>query len=382
MNRPDTIPDLAAALAGYRACLERLRHGRGAAVNLPDVPFFLLGMGNRRKLLYRAGTLSDARTGEVLQRWDVASELIVPSIYTVAITTHGGQKVEIVEDEQGVWLITGAGHSALSESRLLLPTFSGHPYAPVLRVLHQEVLVNIVNGLPVPNFFVYPRPWYRDGAMMAMVLRETGNLDLLHSWIAGLSDPYDSNNGEAEPDNLGQALMLISLVSDRFHPLVPAILAEMARCQVANHVEGRTDGAAHPVYQTKWAKSGLSALRLHDSYSVPLVPDSYSALVWWAYRDWHVDDGSRFPRHVATLYPYLAWAQDHFYGRQTAPVGNRDYPLTWEARASQAQYAGMARISPLYTEQSLCAPHTWHAAEMFLHLLQPPLAAPKGGGTP
>lgn len=66
----------------------------------------------------------------------------------------------------------------------------------------------------------------------------------------------------------------------------------------------------------------------------------------------------------------LAWAEDHFYGEKRGPLGNRDYPLSWEANASQADYKRMNRISPLYSEQKLSVPHTWHAAEMFLRLLE------------
>jgi len=45
------------------------------------------------------------------------------------------------------------------------------------------------------------------------------------------------------------------------------------------------------------------------------------------------------------------------------------YPLTWEAHASQANYAGMKLVSKEYTGRKICAPHSWHAAEMFLFLL-------------
>ena len=48
----------------------------------------------------------------------------------------------------------------------------------------------------------------------------------------------------------------------------------------------------------------------------------------------------------------------------------RDYPLTWEAHASQADYEGMRRIDAAYVEGQLCAPLTWHAAEMFLYLYE------------
>ena len=62
--------------------------------------------------------------------------------------------------------------------------------------------------------------------MIAECLRRTGNLGLIKDWILTLSEPFDSVAGdEREPDNLGQALFLISLVSDKEHPLVGKILA-------------------------------------------------------------------------------------------------------------------------------------------------------------
>ena len=35
------------------------------------------------------------------------------------------------------------------------------------------------SGELVPNLWIYPRPWYRDAAMMALCFEETGNVDLL-----------------------------------------------------------------------------------------------------------------------------------------------------------------------------------------------------------
>ena len=43
-----------------------------------------------------------------------------------------------------------------------------------------------------------------------------------------------------------------------------------------------------------------------------------------------------------------------------------------EAKASQARYSGMDRVAPVYAEQKICTPHTWHAAEAFLYLLEKP----------
>jgi hypothetical protein len=49
-------------------------------------------------------------------------------------------------------------------------------------------------------------------------------------------------------------------------------------------------------------------------------------------------------------------------------LANRDYPLTWEQHASQARYEGMKIVAEEFVRQRLAAPHTWHAAEVFLYL--------------
>lgn len=355
------------ALGKYRAELDVLRQAYGGVRELPDVPFFLFGMGPRRKLIYQAGVLRDARSGDVIKQWNIASETIVPPDYAVSVATRDGRSIQIVEDQHGIWVEEDGQRTALSRSHIHLPTFAGHTYASILRVLHQEVLINVIDGQPVPCYFVYRTPWYRDAALMAMVLKETGNLDVIRDWILGLREPFDRNNaGEAEADNLGQALYLISLVSDQAHPLVGTILESLPQFEHGQSINGRSDFAEYPVYQTKWAKFGLQALGLPDPYIIPPVQDTYSPLVWWLFSDQHVDS----QRFNSPDYPYLDWAWDHFYGEQGGPLSNRDYPLSWEAKASQADYDGMALLSKAYTDQKLCVPHTWHAAEMFLYLLE------------
>ena len=50
---------------------------------------------------------------------------------------------------------------------------------------------------------------------------------MLKKWILHPDSPYDFNNGgEAEADNLGQTLYLLSLFTDSTHPLVKQIKAE------------------------------------------------------------------------------------------------------------------------------------------------------------
>lgn len=361
-------PSLVDLLAEYRRRLAALRQSWQHTCDLPRTPFFLFGMGARRKLLYREGELVDALNGEVLRRWEVQAEWIVPPAYTVLIETRAGGRVEIREDERGVWLVEDGLWVQLSpELPIRLPDFIGNPNALVLRVLHQEILVNIRAGLPVPNFFVYPRPWYRDAAMMAMVLRETGNLDLIRDWVLALDDPYDHNNGNDEPDNLGQVLYLLSLFDAHEHPLVGRVLSEIGRFRLGDYLDGITDGGQHPVYQTQWIKFGLGSLGLPDPYRLPALPDSYAELCWWGLP---LSFAAREREPASPDYPYLTWAADITHRGYLGPLSSRDYPLTWEANASQAAYAGLELISPEYAARRLAAPHTWHAAEMFFRLFR------------
>ena len=360
------------ALAAYRTELAACRAAHGGSYDVPDVKFFLFGMGSRTKFLYRGGILFDAKSGKELQRWKVRKEIIVPSDYMVSLETEDGVALTLREDSEAVWMEKSGQRTAVEGTRsaVKLPDFAGKKFPLVLRVLHQELLVNIVEAGPVPNFFVYEKPWYRDGAMVALALRETGNLDLLKPWIPGLHEPFDKNNkGETEADNLGQVLFLISLVSDKNHPLVEKVLAEIPRFEktdaTGKYILGRSDFSDHPVYQTKWLKYGLRALGLPDPYVIPKVADGYSALFWMDYRDQHVAGKDSDDRGA---YPYLGWACDHFHNTKKSPLSNRDYPLTWEQNASEANYGGLKLISPELVEKRISLPHTWHAAEAFLLL--------------
>ncbi len=361
--------ELSVARDAYRKALEQVRKEHGGAYKLPAIDFFLFGMGSRDKYIYAGGQLRNALTDQVVRTWEVGEELIVPPSYTVALRTEDGKAVFISEDESAVWVEVDGKREAISEGDVKLPDFKGRKHQLVLRVLHQELLVNVVDGKPVPNFFVYSKPWYRDGAMMAMAFQSTGNLHVIKKWILGLREPYDRNNsGETEADNLGQALYLASLVSDKSHPLVPTVRKELARFEKDRWIEGRSDFSLHPVYQTKWAKFGLQALELDDPYTVPGMKDSYAALFWWEYK---ADDMPGQPLLLSSdNYPYLAWAACHYSGKKQGKLSDRDYPLTWEAKASQAKYEGITKIGAEYARRTVCAPHTWHAAEAFLYLIE------------
>ena len=390
--QPTTHTNPAGALLAYRENLAQLRQEHPNHRDLPDLKFFLFGMGDRLKLIYRDGRLLNALTGNIEEQWRVQEEIIVPSEYLVHLTMTDGTTLQIREDETGVWLIQPGKRPKLipgTRSRLNLPLFTGKRFGPVLRVLHHEILINVIHGRPVPNFLVYYKPWYRDATLMAMVLRETNNLHQIQDWIMAIRDPFDRNNhGIAEADNPGEVLFLVSLVSDKTHPVVQMALDSVKRFEKDNFIVGKTDYAEHPVFQTKWLKYGLKSLGLPDPYSIPKLYDSYSVLFWWDYRTEHVPApsvaGKNFDNGSSRNYPYLVWAEDHFNTpsrssrsragtgagelNKRGMLGNLDYPLSWEQQASDAHYPGLTVLDKDLVKQKLAFPHTWHAAEMFLLL--------------
>lgn len=354
------------ALLTYRDNLALLRKDHPNKFTLPAVSFFLFGMGNRTKILYKNGMVIDIKTGRTIRKWRIKSEIIVPSEYLVHLELTNGKSLDIQENEEGVYVHENNLQLVLSESPLKLPSFSDKKFGSILAVLHHEVLMNIDEGLPLPNFLVYQKPWYKSASMMTMVLKETGNIALVTPWILNLNEPFDRNNQKmADVDNLGQALYMISTVSDRRHPLVEKILEEADGYKNNKHLEGKTDYAFHPVYQTKWLKFGLRALGISDGFELPMLYDSYSPLMWIDYKLENVG-GLQLEESMGSNSPYMLWAEDHFYNQKRGFLGNADYPLSWESNAPDANYEEMTRIDAKYTETKTSATHGWHAAEMFL----------------
>ena len=344
---------------------------------MPDIEFFLFGMGNRTKILYKNGILKNAITGEIIKEWSVKRDLIIPNDYKVEIETLTDVFITIYEDEKGVFIKEGSEKERIegTNSAIKLPTFEGHKYSEILRVLNQEILINIIDSRPLPNFFVYKKPWRRDAAMMAMCLEKTGNVDLIKDWVLNITEAYDySNAGNREPDNLGQTLYILSLFSDKNHPLVKHILQEAKEFEVRDenglYIKGLSDFHETPVYQTKWIKYGLKLLAVDDPYSVPKVPDNYSTLFWWDYKDTYLQGTTNAYDAVPhDNYPYIGWARDNFHGKKRSPLSNRLYPLTWEQQASQAKYKNLKIIDDIFVNEKISSPHTWHAAEVFLYLI-------------
>ena len=333
-----------------------------------ETPFYLFGLGGRDKYIYTEGKLYHYPETEPVLTWQVQQEEILPADYTVRLTTEKGT-VLIYDNEEGLYLRdTDGAERCLSRGHVTLPTFDGYTYREQLRVLHGELCVNVIGGKPVPNFLVYQKPWYRDGAMMALAFEKTGNLALISDWAASLTEMYDRNNaGNEEPDNLGQLLCLLALTGNRSHPLISKAVDEAKRRITDGVLTGITDGAEHPVYQTKWLKFGLDLLGLDSSFvRIPDVPDSYGVLFWM--------DGHREPMEQPAYcenYPYLTIAACH---TGNLPVPERElpttYPMTSETWASEAKYEKQLPYFPALAAMHSSAPHTWHAAELFLYLLE------------
>jgi hypothetical protein len=358
------------ALQNYRDNLALLRKEHSNGRNLPNVEFFLFGMGDRLKMIYKNGMLINAKTQKVLRRWKIKSSIIVPSEYLVHLELENGKALDIQEDSQGVYIYENNIQIIMAESGLNLPNFDGKKFAPVLRVLHHEILMNIDEGLPLANFMVYSKPTYRNAAMPIMAISKTNNLNLIINWVTNLKEPYNrSREGNPEIDNFGQVLYIISTVSDRNHPLIEKVLEEADLYKNGEYIEGKTNDTYHPVYQTKWMKYGLKSLGIADSYKIPLVYDNHSPVFWIDYKTQNVG-GRQFDELTSLNSPYLTWAEDHTFNQKRGIVSLRDYPLSWESEAIEADYTKMAIIDNAYADAKICATHAWHAAEMFLLLLE------------
>lgn len=196
-------------------------------------------------------------------------------------------------------------------------------------------------------------------------------------------------------------MYLLSLTVGAHHPLLPIVLDEVTRwISQDGYLDGITDSAHHPIYQTQWLKLGLRSLALPwtpgllyetlrsqgislsnllcdkiqrlrlESYPVGVLEDTYAALCWWEREGIPiVKPGGYFSNIID--YPYLGWAEAHFHHlRPPKVLSSSTYPLTWETNASQADYSKMTVIFPEFVHQKIAMPHTWHAAEMFLYLIK------------
>ena len=118
------------ALTRYRNQLNKFRIEYGGSKEMPDIKFYLFGMGNRVKLVYKSGKLLDPFSGNVVREWDLSDELIIPNLYKVEIITGSREYITIYENETGVFIREKGKTSCIkgSDRSLILPSFKNNKY--------------------------------------------------------------------------------------------------------------------------------------------------------------------------------------------------------------------------------------------------------------
>ena len=330
----------------------------------PECAFFLFGMGERKKYVYKCGKLYDASDWKIIYSFDILSEEFYYDEYTVVLTTKDGKKIKLYENEEGFFV----DNNCLTKSKLNLPSFEGFKYRKQLRILLHETLYSIKDGKPLPNIFVYDKPWYRDSALMCMVLEKTDNLHLIKDWALSVNELYDRNNaGNEEPDNLGEMAYILSMFVDKNYPQIKKIYDESKRITKDGLLSGITDFCDHRIYSSIWLKYAFDRLGIDTSYlEIPSTFDDYAMMFWMgkeyvkaAPKDFDYDE----------LYPYLWWAKMHFMNLDIDEKYLQiTYPMSWEIKASQADYEKICPLSSNFAKEKCGAPHSWHSSEMFLYL--------------
>ena len=344
----------------------------------PDKQFYIFGMGSRKKYIYKAGgQLIDFETSSVFYSFDIKKEKFLFDRYTVVIWTKDGGTYLITENSYGAYIkdITDGEEkivATLCESEYInLPDFEEYKYSEQLRILHQEILVSFRGNDPVPNIYTYHKPWYRDGAMMALVLEKTKNLHLMRKWALGVTELYDRNNkGNCEPDNLGQIAFVLSYFVNKDYPLICDIVKEAEKIMKNGLLTGLTDYSHHEIYATLWLKLAYERLGIDtSSIKIPKEFDSYARMFWMDKRE--VEKETPYSNEYNEKYPYLTWAVWNFNDeKEYESYLDIKYPMSWEIEASEAEYQNIAPLSQSYADNKCSAPHSWHAAEMFMCLIK------------
>lgn len=344
----------------------------------PGKQFFLFGMGDREKLVYKeGGELVKKSTGEALYKWNVEKEKFLFDRYMVVVWTKEKNTYVISENSEGVFVkdvTDGEEKEAIcitKGSYISLPDFEEYKYPEQLRILHHEILISFMGNKPVPNIYVYDAPWYRDSAMMALCLEKTNNIHLMRDWALSVTDIYDRNNkGNCEPDNLGQLAFVLSYFVDKNYPLIAEIEKEAKRIMKNGLLTGLTDYNHHEIYATLWLKLAYEKLGIDTSdIIIPKEFDNYARMFWMDKKD--VETEKPYENNYDSKYPYLWWAVCHFNNEEISDeLLEVKYPMSWEIEASEAKYDKIAPLSEEYAKSKCGAPHSWHAAEMFMYLIE------------
>lgn len=333
--------------------------------------FYYFGMGNRKKLLYKENYIIDIESSKILYSFKEKEHLIIPNKYMVIIQTKDNDYIKIYEDKEGVHYSINDKDTIIegTNNYIDLYNFDNQKYQNIKKVLYNEILFNIKYSTIYPNIIVYDRPWYRDGAITAMVLKNTNNTDLISDWVKNINDIYDLQNDLKEPDNLGELLYILSTQEERNEELIDRIVEEANRLAEQNpngyYIYGKTDYSDEFLYQNLWYKLGIESVGREFNFDLDIIPkDNYSTMCWWS-------DYDTFGNNEMNIeYPYLTIARYHKLRKGNIIVNSNPRPLSWEINASKANYGNYERLNQNdLAYDRISQPHSWSAAELLLLLL-------------
>ena len=372
--------------------------------------FFSFGMGDRKKMIYKKGKLIDLKTKQVIRSFDFTHEMIIPNMYTVLLLDQAGRITRIYEDETGVHIEKGrmakiwedwnnynqweddrlnnretklvenitSETITTSKNKINLPNFEDSKVGRVLKVLHQEVLVNIDHGKPRTTLMARTNEsgLYREGMVAAMVLEKTNNTWLFEDWMKQISSIYDCRNklekNEAKciesADNPGQLLYLLGVITNSRQDLTNKIKAEVRQKAFNGEFVGEVDGEKMGYYPTALLINGARKNKIDLGYDFNLgKADKYLGLTWWLndYKE------AKHGNIVDPIHPAKEWASVHqepgHYGLTT--ILDEAYPLTFDGELTKAEAEEQKLINEHYShEKGPKLSSIWHASEMFLML--------------
>ena len=372
----ETFQEELEALNSYRREIEEIKK-EYQTVSLNETnwtDYYYFGMGNRRKIAYRPNKLIDVETKEEIMTFDEKVHYMIPNTYTVLIETKEKDYIILKEDEEGVHYIKNGKDTILegTSTKINLYSFEGQKYQNIKKVLYGEILFNIKNSVIYPNIIVYENPWYRDAAITCMVLKETGNTDLIKNWVENITEIYDrQNRGLEEADNLGELLYILSTGENKREDLIQKIEEEAERLASNNpngyYIYGKTDFGDHHLYQNLWYKLGIESVGKTYKYDLNSIPeDSYSKMTWWS--TYQIKNNTN--NEVSREYPYLSYAERHKLGTGTITLNENLYPLSWEFAATEAKYENYYGMDDHMASAKVSPLHTWSASEFLLLLLE------------
>ena len=334
--------------------------------------YYYFGMANRRKIYFHTNQLIDIETKEVILEFDEKEHYIIPNLYTVLIETKNNEFIKIVEDSDGVHYISNKKEFIIdgTNTKINLYDFKDQTYSNIKKVLYGEILFNIKNSIIYPNIIVYDKPWYRDAAMVCMVLKQTNNTDLIKDWVNNITEIYDKQNkGIEEADNLGELLYILSTQEERNEDLIRRIEEEAEKIASSNEegyfIKGKTDFGDQFLYQNLWYKLGIESVGRIFKFDLSSInEDLYSNMAWWS--NYNINT----KQHIESKeFPYLSYATRHKLDFGTIIVNENIYPLSWEITASEANYDNYRGLENEMIQGRISPLHSWAASEFLLWLL-------------